>query len=167
MNSEHQYALHASCHVIFSKSIANISIKYSSCWSANSWLLRWMSPSPRPWRRTTLNRDYDRFPIYRKKLRRTPAECLISSALLRQRWCRRIKATLTAVITGCTSLPTNYCVIFWLVCCSKQEPRAVPRLSFWEQTHKKKDKYEPPTEEERKAQRQQQYYYCYYYNCSY
>ncbi len=40
-----------------------------------------------------------------------------------QGWCWRIKATLTAVITGYTSLPTNYSAIFWLVCHCKQEQR--------------------------------------------
>lgn len=34
--------------------------------------------------------------------------------------CWRIKATLSAVITGYTSLPTNYSAIFWLVCHCKQ-----------------------------------------------
>ncbi len=56
-----------------------------------------------------------------------------------QGWCWRIKATLTAVITGYTSLPTNYSAIFWLVCCCKQEQRrfrAVTRGSLWESTQK-------------------------------
>lgn len=38
-------------------------------------------------------------------------------------WCCRIKATLTAVITGYTSLPTNYRAVFWLAFHCEQDQR--------------------------------------------
>lgn len=43
-------------------------------------------------------------------------------------WCWRIEATFTAVITGYTSLPTNYSATFWLVCHCKKE-------QSWSQHH--------------------------------
>ena len=66
---------------------------------------------------------------------------MLTCSLIPPGWYRRINSTLTAVITGYTSPPTNYCTTFWLVCHCKHEPRksvwAITRGRVWERTHNK------------------------------